>query len=89
MSPLRRTLFLFLFFVGTLIVGFYLSSIDRSLVLPFSMICNGILCALIAQGKNRSAIGWFFVGLVGGVIALGVIMMAHEVAVNCDAQEAA
>jgi len=30
----------------------------------------GIICALIAQSKGRSAIGWFFIGFLTGIIGL-------------------
>lgn len=30
----------------------------------------GLACGLLAVGRNRSAVGWFFTGLVIGPIAL-------------------
>ena len=37
------------------------------------IIC-AVVCAVIAESKNRSAVGWFFIGLVLGI--LGVILVA-------------
>lgn len=32
-----------------------------------------IICAIIASNKNRSAVGWFILGLIFGIFALIVI----------------
>ena len=33
-----------------------------------------VVCALIAPGKNRNAVGWFFWGILGGVVSLIVLL---------------
>lgn len=34
-----------------------------------------MIIAGIAQGKNRSGLGWFILGLIGGPIALVILLL--------------
>jgi len=38
----------------------------------------GIICALIAHSKGRSAVGWFFVGFFLGIIGLVIALLASN-----------
>jgi hypothetical protein len=38
------------------------------------MVCLGAFCSYLANKKGRSVIGWFFVGLVGGVLGLAAVI---------------
>ena len=40
----------------------------------FLIILGAVVCPIIASGKNRSALGWFFIGLLFPV--LGMILIA-------------
>jgi hypothetical protein len=39
----------------------------------------GVVCAIIAHSKGRSAIGWFFVGLLLGLIGLIIVLVISNV----------
>lgn len=43
----------------------------------------GIICAIIARNKNRTALGWFFVGLILGPIGLLIAAVISRV-IYCD-----
>ncbi len=32
-------------------------------------------CALLAQKKNRNTAGWFALGVLGGIFALGILLL--------------
>ncbi len=49
----------------------------------FGWLLCAILCAVIARGKNRSAAGWFFVGLFLGPLGLLIAAVISRVTV-CD-----
>ena len=36
-------------------------------------------CAVVASSKNRSAIGWFLLGLLGGIISLIVVAVLPSI----------
>ena len=42
----------------------------------------GVVCAVIAQSRGRSAVGWFFIGLIGGCIALIVLLVLPDLEVE-------
>ena len=35
----------------------------------------GIICAALAPGRGRSAVGWFFIGFVGGCIGILLVLL--------------
>ena len=39
-------------------------------MIAFMWVLIGVICALIADSKNRNALGWFFGGALFGVFAL-------------------
>ena len=53
------------------------ASIQIIIVLGF-----GIACALIAQSRGRSAVGWFFIGLVAGCIGLIILLAISDLKVE-------
>ena len=38
----------------------------------------GLICGLLAVGRNRSATGWFFVGLLFGPFALVALLLMQR-----------
>ena len=69
-----------LIFVGTgLLYGY-----DRDLALFFNLACFGIISAYIARNKGRSALGWFFIGFLGGVLGLAAVAMAKPASIDND-----
>jgi hypothetical protein len=39
----------------------------------------GIVCALVAHKKNRSVIGWFFLGVLFSLISLVVLIFLDDI----------
>lgn len=37
--------------------------------------CFAVGCALLAKKKNRSQAGWFLLGMLGGIFALGILLL--------------
>jgi GYF domain 2 len=46
------------------------------------MAAMGTACALIAQNRGRSAVGWFFVGLLAGCIGLILVLVLPDLKVQ-------
>lgn len=38
----------------------------------------GVICALVANGKGRSAVGWFFLGFLFGLISLIIVCVISD-----------
>jgi len=38
-----------------------------------------ILCAVVAEHKNRSKITWFIIGCIGGIFALGLLVLLPKI----------
>lgn len=38
----------------------------------------GLVCGLLAVGRNRSAVGWYFLGLVFGPLALAPLLIRQR-----------
>lgn len=70
MESVKRVLMVLGYFAFVFAGTLYLYGIDRSLALLFNMGCLGVLCSVLGHKKGRSAIGWFFAGLFGGVLGL-------------------
>ena len=41
-------------------------------IIVFWLVC-AVFCAMLASSKNRSATGWFFIGLLTSILGLFVI----------------
>lgn len=54
-------------------VGLATTTIIFLIALPSLHLLMGIICAIVASNKGRSGIGWFFLGLLLGIIALIII----------------
>jgi hypothetical protein len=39
----------------------------------------GTICAVVANGKGRSAVGWFFIGFLFGLIALIIVCIISDI----------
>jgi len=44
--------------------------------------CFAVACAIVAQKKNRNAVGWFIWGIVGGIFALGILLLLPTINVD-------
>jgi hypothetical protein len=56
----------------------FLAVVDDSVALVVqlvSMLVFGIACAVVAAGRGRSSVGWFFIGLLFGCFALIVLLV--------------
>jgi hypothetical protein len=38
-----------------------------------------IVCAIIANNKNRFPVGWFFAGIIGGIFAVVIVALLPKV----------
>lgn len=38
----------------------------------------GVICAAVANGRGRNALGWFFIGLIGGCLALIILFVIPD-----------
>jgi predicted PurR-regulated permease PerM len=54
---------------------------EGGIIMGFIVIwfCFAVACALVAKGKNRSAAGWFIWGIIGGIFALGVLLLLPSI----------
>lgn len=47
----------------------------------------GAICAVIASGRGRSGVGWFFIGLVAGCIGLIILLVLPDLKVQQEREE--
>jgi hypothetical protein len=60
---------------------------SMELLLPFLInAAMGVACALIANSRGRSAVGWFFVGLVAPCIGLILVLVLPDLKVEQERQ---
>lgn len=50
------------------------------------MAVMGVVCALIANSRGRSSVGWFFVGFLGGCIGLILVLVLPDLKVEQERQ---
>ena len=50
------------------------------------MAAMGVACALIANSRGRSAVGWFFVGFLAGCIGLILVLVLPDLKVEQERQ---
>jgi len=44
----------------------------------------GIVCALVANSRGRSPVGWFFIGVIGNCIALIILLVIPDLKVEAE-----
>jgi hypothetical protein len=50
------------------------------------MLALGVACSLIANGRGRSPVGWFFVGFLAGCIGLILVLVLPDLKVEQERQ---
>ena len=47
----------------------------------------GIICSAIARNRGRSALGWFFIGIIGGCLGLIMVLVLPDLKKEEEAKE--